>query len=653
MKWVMPMIRIVFLLALFSATAASAQFAWREIEIPVRDGERLAADMYGTDTNVAKPVILIQTPYNKNFYRIGTQLPLQAGGPLPLDTAAFNYVIADWRGFYGSKDAAKQGYDRGLDGYDAVEWIAAQRWCNGKVGTWGGSALGAIQFQTARQHPPHLVCAVPLVKDFKFKYGDYYYGGEYRKAHVEALQTLGFLTTSLVLAHPTNDGVMRIAESASDYPEEFAVPMLVIGGWFDHYPDDVIRAFRDIAQRSDPAVRGEHRFLFGPWTHSGIDKSEQGELEYPEGAGVANDAALRFFRHYLLDESNGWEGTPRVRYYQLGADEWREAESWEEVVAEADTTAFYLSAGSPGGKDGLLSLSPQAGGGRIADTVTFDPRDPSPTHGGSYFDPLNRNAPVGPYDQRAVVESRADALLYTTEPLAEDVQVNGPVAVKLFVSSNREDTDFAVRLCDVYPDGRSMLLTQGIRRMRFRNGFLPQDTSLITPGEIYEITVELQNLAVTFRRGHRIRLIVTGSDYPHFDVNPNTAAPLYNSPDSVTATNVVLLAPGSSSRLLLPTARTSSADAGRDEAGFFSFAVEPNPVSDESMIRFRLPRSGHVRLDLYDGAGRTACLLPDARMEAGEHSLPFILPADLSSGLYFVRLSFDGMTEVKAVSHGK
>lgn len=634
------MIRTVLLLVVLSSATASAQFAWQEIEIPVRDGARLAADLYTTGTSVPKPVVLVQTPYNKNFYRIGTGLPPQAGGFLPLDTASFNYVIVDWRGFFGSRDDAQPGYDRGLDGYDVVEWIAAQGWCNGKVGTWGPSALGAIQFLTARHHPPHLVCAVPMVKDFKTKYEDYYYGGEYRKSHVEALESLGFLTTDFILSHPTKDLVMRGAEVATDYPDEFAVPMLVIGGWFDHFPDDVLRAFRDIARRSDPSVRDEHRLLFGPWTHSGIDRSTQGELEYPNAVGAANDAALLFFRYHLLDEENGWNETPVVRYYQLGADEWRETGDWYELVGQADTTALFLRG------EGTLAFNGMGGPSHQPDSVVYDPADPSPTHGGSFFDPFDRDAPVGPYDQRAVVESRGDAAIYTTGVLDRDIDVNGPIAVKLFVSSDREDTDVAVRLCDVYPDGRSMLLTQGIRRLRFRNGFRPEDTSLVVPGEVYEVTVELQHLAITFRKDHRIRIIVTGSNHPHFEANPNTAAPLYDSPDSVVAVNRIHLAPDSPSRILLPTSGTSgvavddlSAEAIPESR---SLEIVPNPAAAGATVRFRLADAARVRLELHDLHGRAFAALYEATLEDGDHILPVLFPEDLPSGVYLCRLTLDG-----------
>ena len=625
------------LVSFFFCTTLSAQFSWTEITVPVRDGNRLAADLYSTDTTDARPVILIQTPYNKNLYRLTAQLPPQAGSGFPKDTGAFHYVIVDWRGFWGSRDVPAFGYDRGLDGYDAVEWIAEQSWCNGKVGTWGPSALGVIQFQTARHQPPHLVCAVPLVKDFKTKYGDYYYGGEYRKAHVEALQTLGFFATSLVLSHPTNDFFIKTIESNSDYPEEFAVPMLMIGGWFDHYPDDVLRAFGDIQERSHADVRDQHRFIFGPWTHSGIDKSGQGELEYPDVEGVANRAALQFFAYYLLGEDNGWPQTPPVRYYQLGENEWREADSWSDVVDAADSTFYYLRG------EGVLSRTGIGGPDVMPNELRYDPFDPSPTHGGSFFSPLDKDAAVGPYDQREVVESRADALLYTTAPFESDLEVNGPVAVELYVSSDRPDTDFAARLCDVYPDGRSMLLTQGIRRLRFRDGFEPQDTALGVPGEVYRVVVELQNLAVTFKAGHRLRIIVTGSNHPHFEVNPNTAAPLYNSPDSVVATSRIFLAPQYPSRVVLPTARTSGVLESAADGRVVAVDVAPNPVQGRASLTLAVDRPGRIQVMLCDAAGRSVLALRERAVEAGEVSIPIEMGENLAAGTYFCRVFLDGV----------
>lgn len=522
-----------------------------EIAIPMRDGKALAADAYVTDSTVGKPTILVQTPYNKNFYRLAVSIPAAAGGVLfPYDTAHYNYVVVDWRGFYGSASAATVGYDRGLDGYDVVEWIAAQKWSDGKVGTWGPSALGAIQFMTARQHPPHLVCSVPLVKDFKSKYSDSYYGGEFRKEHVEALAQLGFTPVATVLAHPTNDLTWNFVETNSDYASEITVPMLLVSGWFDHFPADVVRAFDDLRSGSAAAVRGAHKLIMGPWLHTAIDQTSQGALDFPGAKGVANDAALRFFDYYLRGVDNGYPSDPVVRYYQMGTNQWRTAENWKGVATGSDT--LWLG---PAGT--LVNLAPSLGS---LDTFRYDPRDPSPAVGGSrFFLPgAVSDSLLGPQDQAPSVESRNDIRTYTTEVLQSDLVIDGKIIVELSVSSNRQDTDFDVRICDVYPDGRSMLITHGIRRMRFRKGYRAADTAVMIPGEIYSISVDISDLALTIVKGHRLRIDISSSCYPHFDVNPNNGAPLYTSGDTLVATNSIHYGGANLSRIILPVVAPTS-----------------------------------------------------------------------------------------------
>ncbi|MFA5817267.1 MAG: CocE/NonD family hydrolase, partial [Bacteroidales bacterium] len=321
------------------------------IAIPMRDGKFLAADLYSIDTTMAKPVILIQTPYNKNRYRDRVGVPEAGGSPFPYDSVNYTYVVVDWRGRFGSKDAEVPGYDLGLDGYDCVEWIVRQRWCNGKVGLWGSSALGQIQFLTAKHQPPHLVCAVPLVRDYKTNYEDYFYGGVYRKEHVESLALLGFVSTQLILSHPSEDLFWQILEMNSDYPESINVPMLLIGGWYDHFPDEVMRAFDELRTRSDPAVRQKHKLMIGPWLHMELGKLQQGGLEYPNAVSVHDSAAMQFFDYYLRGIQNGYEQQPVVRYYQMGSNGWQSTGDWNSLSTSIDT--LYLH---PGGL--LLSAVP-------------------------------------------------------------------------------------------------------------------------------------------------------------------------------------------------------------------------------------------------------------------------------------------------------
>ncbi len=619
---------LLALLIIAPEQLAQTRVNYVAISIPTRDNKTLAADLYALDTTKALSVILIQTPYNKNFYRSRVGVPEAGGSAFPYDSLHYNYVVLDWRGRFGSRDAEVPGYDRGLDGYDAVEWIAKQKWSNGKIGTWGGSALGQIQFQTARHHPPPLVCSVPMIKDFKTKYSDYYYGGVFRKEHVESLARLGFLTVQTVLDHPTNDLVWRVIENNSDFPDEIAVPMLLISGWFDHFPDDVIRAFYDLRMKSAAAVRQQHKLLMGPWLHTEVGKAQQGQLAYPNSAGVPDSIALHFFDYYLRGVSNGNDGDPAIRYYQMGANDWRATNDW--FALSSTPAAMYLQAG------GLLS-SIRPAGNVAPDSFRYDPRNPSPAVGGSRFNPFDPATPTGPQDLRQRVESRNDLLIYTTPVLEKDLMIAGAIKVDLFVASNRRDTDFAVRLCDVYPDGRSMILTQGIRRMRFRNSYTSED--LLTPGQVYQVTVELQNLAMTFLQGHRLRVDISSSDYPHFDLNLNNGGALYVAGDMLVATNYIYHDAIRSSRVLLPMATTTGLQetTSVSPASFRLEQNHPNPFNPSTTIRFSLPQGEYVTLKIFDTLGKEVKILASGDFAAGAHTINFEAKS-LTSGIYFYRL---------------
>ena len=516
----------ILLLASLSLAAADPSLTWTALSIPTRDGKTLAADLYYADTAPqSKPVILIQTPYNKNYYRTGDPSGL-GGKKFPTD-AHYNYVVVDWRGFFGSTGADVPGYDRGLDGFDCVEWIAAQPWCDGKVGTWGSSALGVIQYLTARRHPPHLACITPQVKDFQTLYENYYYGGDYRKEHVESLERLGFFSASAILAHPTLDAAWRTAAANSAMAADIGVPALVVGGWYDHFPTDVLRSFEDLRTGSAPAVRGQHRLILGPWLHTGVGESQQGVLEYPDATDLYS-TEIRFWDYTLRGVPNGWDQEPVVTYYQMGENAWRTAPSWAGIPRIEKS--LYLQ---PGG--GLSEALPP--GGSLPDSFLYDPDDPTPALGGSRFDPFDPSVLTGPQDLSQAIETRPDVRVYTTPVLEQDLRVNGALRVELFVSSNRTDTDFCVRLTDVYPDGRSLIMTQGIRRMRFRNS--PSTEEFMTPGQIYPVTVDLQDLALTFLSGHKLRVDVCSADYPHFDKNRNDGGPMYTVGPSYSALNAV------------------------------------------------------------------------------------------------------------------
>ncbi|MFH1051756.1 MAG: CocE/NonD family hydrolase [bacterium] len=623
------MVRIYLITFLLISYFCSGEL-WTEIEIPVRDGNYLKADFYSTDTTFAKPCILIQTPYNKSLYRSLSYFPLDSLYSSALfDLRNYNYVIMDWRGFYANKSAAKAQYDRGLDGYDAVEWIVQQNWSNGKIGTSGSSALGMIQFQTAKQHPSHLVCCAPFVKDYKTKYTDYFYGGVLRREHTEQLEKLGFLTVETITNNPIYNTFWKLVENQNDYPVEFEVPMFMCSGWFDHYPSDCIRAFQDIKTRSHGTVRDKHKFLMGPWTHSGLGVSKQGELEFPEAVNIPAQMSKDFFDYYLRDIQNGWELKPVINYFQMGENTWKISHDWYSVTSNYDT--LYLWKGNSLREEPPPPImSPMA---TLPDTIIYNPKDPSPSIGGSRFSPEDifsgeHNTPVGPYDISDTVENRNDILIYSTDVLEKPIQIVGKIKIELFVKSDRKDTDFSVRLCDVFPDGKSYILTQGIKRARFRDNleiekFMEQDS-------IYKITIELEELAITFIEGHRLRIDITSSNYPMFDINPNTGGEMYKPDDTLTATNLILSNEEYSSKVIFPI--PTATDVIKENFTN-QIKVYPNPAQDYLNIYFENTFSQNFTIRIFNVMGEESTVLSNLTIEGNILRIPV---NQLNTGVYFL-----------------
>lgn len=605
----------ILLILLVHAVFANAQSAktFIPMAIPVRDGATLASDVYTMDSTVAKPVILIQTPYNKALYRIAVGLP-QAGGLLPFDTVNYNYVTVDWRGFYASTSAAKAGYDRGLDGYDIIEWIATQKWSNGKVGTWGGSALGMIQFQTAKHRPPHHVCAAAFIIDYKTTYEKYFPGGCFLEEHYNTTDSLGFGGTDIALAHPTYDIYWKAIEGLTDYPDSIAIPLLMITGWYDHFPDGIIRAFKDLRDRSFASVRDKHKFIIGPWLHSEVGKSKQGILDYPEAVNVPIDATIKFFDHYLRDIDNDYPSDPVTKYFDLGTHQWTsENSSWQEATANVDTLELNLAYPN--------RITPDIYDVVFTDTYTYDPRNFSPSIGSSTFSSYLDH---GPQDISQSIEQRNDILTYTTDSLTEPITVRGKIQIILPVKTDRTDTDFGVRLCDVYPDGRSVIITDAMKRLRFREGF--ETEKLATPNNAYTVTIELRNLAMTFPIGHKMRIDITSSNYPRFNRNPNSGSTLYAPSDTLTAVNTVFTG-GSFFSVRVPTPKKLTVQADIAENGISCY---PNPA--KQMLSVRVIDGANSQVEIIDALAR---VVNTQKLFGGQAVFDV---SGLPVGIYFVRI---------------
>ncbi len=590
----------------------------------------LNADLYTRDTNLPKPVILVQTPYNKNLYHIWENG--SASTPIVFDTMSYNYVIMDWRGFFSNKLADTSGYNRGFDGYDAVEWIAKQKWCNGKVGTWGGSALGLIQFLTARENPPHLVCAAPSIKDYKTKYEDYFYGGAFRKEQVQAHINLGFINNAdLILSHPSKDLWWEAIEKLNDYPDKFTIPMLIATGWFDHYPGFVIRAFEDIQNRSNKTVRDQHKCIVGPWSHTKMGDLKQGVWEFPNAEHEDDKLTKLFFDYYLTNAKNGYPLKPKFTFYEMGSNQWLYEDNWSGITRSYDT--LYLRS-----EGRLLDTPPPPLMGAMIqppDTIIYDPRDPSPSFGGARFNPFDFSLKVGPQDISSVVESRNDVKLYTSEFNSKGKRIDGSVKIYLYVSSNRKDTDFGVRLTEVMPDGQSIILTQGIKRMRFRESLI--DEKLMEKDCIYLVEIELEPLAIQLNQTSRLRIVVSSSNYNMFDVNPNNGGKLYEPGDSLVANNLIYRTSDKASFVLIPFIDKATGINEQSDK-YDEVVIFPNPVNEVLYIN---SAKKFNKYEIYNLLG--------ANVMAGSLDND-INVSQLMPGMYFIRLKSNTTAGVKMIS---
>jgi uncharacterized protein len=590
--------------------------------IPMKDGRKLAVDIYIPSGMGTGPTILVQTPYNRLLYRLG--LPLGIGNDI--NSSNYIMVIVDWRGFYGSKKAGYFGSpDRGTDGYWVVEWIASQTWSNGKVGTWGPSALGKVQYQTAQKNPPHLTCICPLVAGPQFNYDEYFPNGALRTEYVQQLDGLGFGLSSTLMAHPYYDATWSIAESLNFYPDSIRVPSFMIGGWYDHNIEVMLSFFAALQTKSPLNVRDKHKLLMGPWVHGGhgtaqVGTSLQGQLNYPNSADVNDSMALEFFDFHLRTINNGWDQKPKVTYYQMGENVWQNSPSWP--PANSRDVRFYLHS------SGVMDhVKPSVT--RDSLSFTYDPQDPSPTIGGPT---LSSELDQGPYDQKTSVESRNDILKFTTDVLATDVVLKGSVKISLKVSSDRVDTDFAVRLTDVYPDGRSMLVNDGIMRMRFRNGFSQAQVGMMVPGNVYDCEIDMDNTSITFLAGHKIRLDVSSSNYPRYNRNMNNGANMYpgNSLDSLlnplVAINTVHLGAANTSSISMPLqGYTNSIMAYHVHTS--PLLLYPNPAIDNIELEGGITG----KYDIHDAKG--TLVMQGEMMETSQINI-----SALASGIYNIRL---------------
>ena len=509
--------------------------------VPMRDGIRLATDVYlPDDHSEALPVVLARTPYGKtNLSYIGTIL------------TEFNYIFVaqDSRGRFDSEGVDTVFFDDGWginqDGYDTVEWIAEQPWCNGKIGYIGASALGIMGNLMAGARPPHLVCQWIIVAATNLYEQAFFQGGEFRKSLVEEWLKAqnSFYKYYEFREHPLYDSLWEYGNLANRY-HLINTPAVHVGGWFDIFLKGTIDGFVGRQHYGDEGALNNQMLIIGPWTHD-INNRRQGELTFPENAVLPylNDLMpLMWFDYWLKGYPTDISEMGPVLYYVMGdvddpdapGNYWRSAPDWP---IPAGKIPFYFH------QDGTLSREPPSET-NSSTTFTFDPNNPVPTKGGA-----NLSIPAGPYDQ-SDLELRDDVIVFTTPPLEKPIEVTGEILVVLYGSSSAPDTDWTAKLCDVYPDGRSMLITDGILKARHRISFSQED--FLKPGKIYLFKIDLWSTSIIFNRNHRIRVDISSSNYPRFEVNPNTGEPFAKHTSIQTAENTIYHEKSHPSFILLP-----------------------------------------------------------------------------------------------------
>ncbi|MFT4602008.1 MAG: putative acyl esterase [Arenicella sp.] len=505
---------LLFILLLLPFTSlAQLTPDFEDVYIPMRDGDSLQADVYIPTSVTTGEVILIQTPYNKDFF--AWSLPM--GVAQNLDAQPFIWVIVDWRGFYGSNMADVTDVKRGEDGYDVCEWIKDQAWHADRIGTWGPSALGSVQYSTMVENHPNHTCAVPQVATGTQAYEAYFYGGVLEEARLYQLDALGYGLSTIVLANHYDSFIWDVAETNNHFADDIQIPTLQIAGWYDHHVDEMMAFYEDSRNEAAVAVQDEQWLLVGPWVHGGtgsayIGSNIQGELTYPDAEFKSDSMAWDFFEYYLLDVVNNWENTDKITYYDLGNGGWLTSNA--DDIEITNTDVLYLN--STG------RLTSNSGNGLTS--FVSDPSNPSPTIGGATLSDLLEQ---GPHDQSAL-DARTDVITFATDDLTSDIAITGRASLDVYLNADQADCDIAVRLVDVYPDGTNMLITDGIQRMRFRNGdYTATGEEFMTAGTVYSANVKLPFTKYTWKAGHQIKIYVSANHFERFNVNLQDGGAMY------------------------------------------------------------------------------------------------------------------------------
>jgi hypothetical protein len=541
----------------------------RDVQVQMRDGVALAADVYRPDDGGQHPALLQRNPYGKThpLYVHGTTLDV-----IVAVQDGYAVVSQDARGRFesgGDWDPFRHETD---DGFDSVEWVGEQDWCNGRVGAFGTSYNGATALHMAIAKPKHLTAVVSYMAGTSYDDGWVYSGGAFelgfavfwltrgawetlrrrdlpqarRDELTQLLRSVAAFPRRIVdhlpvsempafveelvpfwrdwLEHPPGSDYWRQIDVAA-HAEQIEVPILHISGLYDNLLGGHLALNEALKQHSSRLVREQHRFVLGPWDHEAYQSSRPsaaGDWDFgpqaPNAYGLMRTMSREWFDHWLRGDDTPLLRTPRARFFRTGAETWEQADAWPPPHEQTD---LYLHSGGHANTrsgDGQLDWKAPSGE-QAADRFRYDPWDPVPSNGGRTLAPVFGTA--GIHDQ-AAIEDRPDVLVYSTGRLERELILAGEASVVLFASSSCVDTDFTAKLIDVEPDGYCRNIAAGIVRARYRAG--DGSESLLVPDEPTEFRIDLRAVSHRFAPGHRVRLEVSSSNFPTYDRNLNSEA---------------------------------------------------------------------------------------------------------------------------------
>jgi len=522
--------------------------------VPMRDDIKLATDIYFAPGSFGepRPVILIRTPYGKSGWADDLYSPIYL-------LQDYHLVIQDLRGTHDSEggESFLLFINSYKDGVDTIDWILDQSWSNGKIASAGVSALCLNQYYYAGMGPDGLL-AQQLWFGTPEMFDHAIFQGSYHKSSVETWikstspSNWEYQVDTLFSKTIPKNEILYNSTSLS-YPvgprySNVSVYGIHVGGWYDHFLQGTIDGYIGYDNKGAPRAQGHQKLVMGPWTHGSIYGGQQGELLYPDnsnGFDLLLDWEMEIFDEALLGIPADWTGA-RVAYYLMGdvdaySDDWNYWRYAYDYPLDYINDTWYFTANG-----GLDKTSAGLVNGNFS--YLYDPRSPVPNLGG-------QNQPfdlTGPMDQRSI-ESRSDVLIFETPPLTETVETVGRIWGNLVISSNCTDTDFTIKLTDVYPDGRSMLVTDGSLTARYRYNYTSEVFMSGNQNIVYNLTIDCWSTAYSFAPGHKIRVTISSSNYPRFAKNPNTGAPLARDYLNFNiANNTLLVGPLYNSSIILP-----------------------------------------------------------------------------------------------------